>query len=213
MFDPPPPGVIEWCCFIFQSYSASLPKAEAAGLKSSNQRWSRGHKARSQGHKKIRGQGQPFRGQTLSRPRTGMLEAKAKGQGHRRKYSQKKVFKIFFQAISKRGKQKRYSKFSARFLAFSYIILKMNKSNAHHTKWGSSDIKPREEKLLEYCVSADLNLCNVGNKPTFRIKTREEVLDLTSVNWYAWDRVVGWHVSNVLSFSDQIYIILRSNVY
>ena len=27
--------------------------------------------------KKIRGQGQPFRGQTLSRPRTGMLEAKA----------------------------------------------------------------------------------------------------------------------------------------
>ena len=26
--------------------------------------------------KKIRGQGQPFRGQTLSRPRTGMLETK-----------------------------------------------------------------------------------------------------------------------------------------
>ena len=44
------------------------------------QRWGRGHKARGQGqaHKKIRGQGQgqPFRGQTLSRPRTGMLEAK-----------------------------------------------------------------------------------------------------------------------------------------
>ena len=37
--------------------------------------------------KKIRGQGQgqgqPFRGQTLSRPRTGMLEAKAKDQGHK----------------------------------------------------------------------------------------------------------------------------------
>ena len=41
------------------------------------QRWSRGHKARGQG------QGQPFRGQTLSRPRTGMLEAK--DQGHKRK--------------------------------------------------------------------------------------------------------------------------------
>ena len=39
-----------------------------------HQRWSRGHKARGQGQ----GQGQPFRGQTLSRPRTGMLEAKAK---------------------------------------------------------------------------------------------------------------------------------------
>ena len=41
------------------------------------QRWSRGHNARGQGqrHKKIPRQGQPFRGQTLSRPRTGMLDA------------------------------------------------------------------------------------------------------------------------------------------
>ena len=68
------------------------------------QRWSRGHKARGQGqrHKKIRGQGQPFRGQTLSRPRTGMLEAMAKNQGHKRKCSpkKKKVFTKIFQAIS-----------------------------------------------------------------------------------------------------------------
>ena len=67
------------------------------------QRWSRELKARGQGHKKIRGQGQPFQGQTLSRPRTGMLEAKAKDQGHKRKCSpkQKKVFTKIFQAISK----------------------------------------------------------------------------------------------------------------
>ena len=40
--------------------------------------------AKAKDTKKIRGQGQgqPFRGQTLSRPRTGMLEAKAKDQGH-----------------------------------------------------------------------------------------------------------------------------------
>ena len=60
------------------------------------QRWSRGQKARGQGqgNKKIRGQGQgqPFRGQTLSRPRKGMLEAKAKDQGHSRKCSPKKKF-------------------------------------------------------------------------------------------------------------------------
>ena len=49
-------------------------------------------RGQGQGHKKIRGQGQgqPFRGQTLSRPRTGMLEAKAKDQGHKRKCSPKK---------------------------------------------------------------------------------------------------------------------------
>ena len=39
--------------------------------------------AKAKDTKKIRGQGQgqPFRGQNLSRPRTGMLEAKAKDTG------------------------------------------------------------------------------------------------------------------------------------
>ena len=66
--------------------------------------------AKAKDTKKIRGQGQgqPFRGQTLSRPRTGMLEAKAKAkdQGHKRKCSpkkkKKKVFTKIFQAISKK---------------------------------------------------------------------------------------------------------------
>ena len=70
--------------------------------------------------KKIRGQGQgqSYRGQTLSRPRTGMLEAKAEDQEHKRKCSpkkktskiffrrspnKKKVFKIIFQAISRKN--------------------------------------------------------------------------------------------------------------
>ena len=48
--------------------------------------------AKAKDTKKVRdqGQGQPFRGQNLSRPRTGMLEAKAKDRGHRRKRSPKK---------------------------------------------------------------------------------------------------------------------------
>ena len=69
-------------------------------------------------------------------------------------------------------------------------------ANAHHTVWGSSDINPRGENLLGYCVNADLNFCDVGSKPTFRTKAREEVLDLTLENRCAWDPVVGWHVSN-----------------
>ena len=74
--------------------------------------------AKAKDTKKIpgQGQGQPFRGQTLSRPRTGMLEAKAKDQGHKRKCSPKKkglhknfsgdlhknnVFQKIFQALHK----------------------------------------------------------------------------------------------------------------
>ena len=67
-------------------------------------------------------------------------------------------------------------------------------ANAHHTIWTFSDINPRREYLLAYCASADLNFCNAGNKPTFRTNTREEVLDLTLMDWCAWDRVVDWHV-------------------
>ena len=57
------------------------------------QRWSRGHKARGQDqrHKKIQGQGQ-----TLSRPMTGMLEAKSKDTSasalHRKKKGLHKNF-------------------------------------------------------------------------------------------------------------------------
>ena len=55
--------------------------------------------AKAKDTKKIRGQGQgqPFRGQTLSRPRTGMLEAKAKDQGPKPQvFSTKKRLQNFF---------------------------------------------------------------------------------------------------------------------
>ena len=70
--------------------------------------------AKAKDTKKIRGQSQelPFRGQTLSRPRTGMLEAK--DQGHRRKVFKKNVFKInflkkFSGELQKKGLQKFFS--------------------------------------------------------------------------------------------------------
>ena len=65
--------------------------------------------AKTKDTKKIQGQGQeqPYRGQTLSRPRTGMLETK--NQGHKRKCSQKKSFKKIFQVISKKKNKKRSS--------------------------------------------------------------------------------------------------------
>ena len=59
---------------------------------------------------------------------------------------------------------------------------------------------------MAYWVSADLIFCNEGRRPTFRTKTREEVLDLTLVNWCAWDQVLGWHVRDMPSFSDHMYI-------
>ena len=96
-------------------YNLNVPEMRAMITKCFYQRWSRGHKARGQGqgHKKNRGQGQgqPFRGQTLSRPRTGMLEAKAKDQGHKRKCSPKS--QKFFRRSPKKKKKGLHKNFSS----------------------------------------------------------------------------------------------------
>ena len=96
----------------------------------SYQRWSRGHKARGQGqeHKKNRGQGQgqPFRGQTLSRPRTEMLEAKAKDQGHKRKCSPKSQ-KFFRRSPKKKKKKKVFTKIFLAISVFQKIFQALHK--------------------------------------------------------------------------------------
>ena len=90
------------------------------------QRWSLGHKARGQGqgHKKIRGQdqGQPFRGQTLSRPRTGMLEAKAKDTSasalQKKKKKKKGLHKNFSSDLHKKTFSKKIFKRFTKFQQF-----------------------------------------------------------------------------------------------
>ena len=70
--------------------------ANTGGLSEVESR-TQGSRPRTQKKKRDQGQGQRFRGQTLSRPRTGILKAKAKDQGHSHKCSPKKtVFKKSF---------------------------------------------------------------------------------------------------------------------
>ena len=83
-------------------------------------RWSRGHKAQGQGHKKI------------SRPRTDPLEAKAKDQGHRRKCSQKKrSSKKFFRRSQKKKVFKKIFQTNKVFKIFFSGDLYLRKPN----KW------------------------------------------------------------------------------
>ena len=122
------------------------------------QRWSRGHKARGQGHKKIRGQGQgqPFRGQTLSRPRPGMLEAK--DQGHKRKCSPKK--KRSAQKFFKRSPQKNVFQniFQAlhKILAIQKVVLSSSREQANFRGLEASRPRPRTSKsVLEDSTSVE----------------------------------------------------------
>ena len=123
------------------------------------------------------------------------MDRNARGQGPRTRTQvfskkKKKVLKNFFQAISNRRKQKRLSQifrevsgaFLHDFKNEQIPTVVGTNANAHHIILGSSDINPRGEDVLACCVNADLNFCNVGNKPTFRTKKCEEVLNLTLVN-------------------------------
>ena len=102
--------------------------------------------AKAKDTKKIRGQGQgqPFRGQTLSTPRTGMLEAKANDQGHKRKCSPKKksaqkffrrsplknIFQKIFQALHK-------------ILTIQKIVLSSSRGQANFRGLEASRPRPR----------------------------------------------------------------------
>ena len=114
---PPSPLQFKYCTYLphaveashcpFNCWTSSWKAINRGGVEDTRLE----AKAKAKDTKKIRGQGQgqPFRGQTLSRPRTGMLEAKAKDQGHKaqvlskkkkKKKKKKKVFTKIFQAIS-----------------------------------------------------------------------------------------------------------------
>ena len=103
--------------------------------------------AKAKDTKKIRGQGQPFRGQTLSRPRTGMLEAKTKDQGHKRKCSpkkkKKKVITKIFQAISAKKVFQKIFQALQKILTIQKIVLSSSRGQATFRGLKASRPRPR----------------------------------------------------------------------
>ena len=107
--------------------------------------------AKAKDTKKIRGQGQgqPFRGQTLSRPKTGMLEAKAKDQGHKRKCSpKKKVFKKNFQAISTKNVFQKIFQALHKILTIQKIVLSSSRGQANFRGLETSRPRLRTSKRV-----------------------------------------------------------------
>ena len=105
--------------------------------------------AKAKDTKKIRGQGQgqPFRGPTLSRPRTGMLEAKAKDQGHKAQVLSKKKKKRSSQKCFKRSPIKNVFQtiFQAlhKILTFQKILLSSSRGQANFRGLEASRSRPR----------------------------------------------------------------------
>ena len=68
--------------------------------------------------------------------------------------------------------------------------------------WKKTDTNGRGEEQMEYLEESNMLWCNIGHRPTFCPQGRKEVLDLT----LRTDDVGGWHVSDIPSQSDHVFI-------
>lgn len=75
-------------------------------------------------------------------------------------------------------------------------------SNAHHVIWGSTNTNSRGEKLMEYIATTKLETLNHGTKPTFVVKNRKEVIDITLSSQNFASRIKNWQVSKEETLSD-----------
>ena len=112
--------------------------------------------SRPRTQKRIRGQGQeqPYRGQTLSRTRSRMLEAKAKDQGHKRKCSPKKSFsqKFFSRSPEKVTFSQKIFQAFHKHLTTQKLVLSSNREQGNFRKLEASRSRPRTSE----CVLKDV---------------------------------------------------------
>jgi ribonuclease HI len=85
-------------------------------------------------------------------------------------------------------------------------------ANAHHTLWGSTNINDRGVDLLDYLASSNMHVINQGHKPTFVVKNRKEVLDITLASSSVMHCIKRWRVDDDESSSDHRYIRAQVNV-
>ena len=88
-------------------------------------------------------------------------------------------------------------------------------ANSHHKVWGSTDINPREESLLDFIVCTKLHILNRGKEPTSLDSRSHKVLDITFCTRSLVGLVRDWRVSSkpsgsghrqICSTMDQIQI-------
>ena len=75
-------------------------------------------------------------------------------------------------------------------------------ANAHNLVWGSTNNNKRGIDLLDFFLLENLIVCNVGDKPTFVVKNRSEILDITFVSQNMINYIKDWKVSDVEALSD-----------
>ena len=86
-------------------------------------------------------------------------------------------------------------------------------TNCHSPMFGSRSTNARGSELEEYLISADLNVENIGNKPTFIRQNCETVIDVTFSKNLTECEISDWHLVNDYKFSDHLMIEFTLNVH
>ena len=74
-------------------------------------------------------------------------------------------------------------------------------SNAHSSCWFSEDSNSRGEQLEEFIMQQNLDIMNIGNKPTFINSRSSTIIDIT-LTYNAKDIIYDWYVRPDYFFSD-----------
>jgi len=85
--------------------------------------------------------------------------------------------------------------------------------NEKHAEWGSAVSDQRGYGLASLAASLNLNVCNIGNTPTFERGLSHSILDLTFASPLTAREIVDWSVLDEETRSDHKYIFYRIGVY
>lgn len=85
------------------------------------------------------------------------------------------------------------------------FILGMD-ANAKSSAWGSPVNEPRGRKLQEMIETNDLTILNEGETPTFDGPCGTSFVDITIATPDMYNKVLTWHIPDVVSMSDHRYI-------
>jgi hypothetical protein len=80
-------------------------------------------------------------------------------------------------------------------------------ANSHHEVWGSTNVNPSRESLLDFIMHTKLHILSTGIEPTFLDSRRQEVLDITLCTRGLAGLVRDWRVSSEPSKSDHRFAV------
>ena len=74
--------------------------------------------------------------------------------------------------------------------------------NSHHALWGCKYNNKHGDALADYILSHDIHVVNTGSKPTFQVKNRTQIIDITLADTRMLEHIENWRVTDRTTLSD-----------